>query len=551
MHKWHSNKKQLETDVSQPDIETYPNETYAKLMLGSGFGDNETKILGLSWEKVTDYIGIKISKGEIEMTKRGVLKFLASIFDPTGIYSPVTLMGKIFYRESCDLKLCWDTKLPNELTKRFLKWFNSLPEKITVPRCLAKYEEPICSIDLHVFADASIKGVCAVIYVVVNQDSGTTIGLLASKSRLSKKNQTIPRLELIAVHMGANIMENTRCALKRYPVKNCYGWTYSTVVLHWLRKGETYKPFVSNRVSKVREKDFISWRHVPTLENPADYGSRGCAADKLPTTWFEGPSWLNYRSAWPEDIVTKKSVETEAEVKAIKIVLAAVVVENEDDVFGPLLEKFDLWKCLRVMSWITRFVNNCRKAGIRESLRTEEINDRLLFFIRKAQEQHETTDEFKKDQLSLNLQRNSRGLYECRGRIQGSYPLYLPPTYHITEEIAFQAHVRTLHGGVGLTMTEIRQHYWVPRFRQLVKQIRHNCNGCIAFANPPPGYLPADRVEGSRAFQVTGVDFAGPIMHHTKSKKEANSYILLFTCGLSRAVFLEVLTDQTAESFIR
>ena len=244
-------------------------------------------------------------------------------------------------------------------------------------------------------------------------------------------------------------MENTRCALMRYPVKNCYGWTDSTVVLHWLRKGETYKPFVSNRVSKVREKDFISWRYVPTLENPADYGSRGCAADKLPTTWFEGPSWLNYRSAWPEDIVTKKSVETEAEVKAIKIALAAVVVEKEDDVFGRLLEKFDLWKCLRVMSWITRFVNNCRRAGIRESLRTQEINDRLLFFIRKAQEQHETTDEFKKDQLSLNLQRNSSGVYECRGRIQGSYPLYLPPTYQITEKIAFQAHIRTLHGGVG------------------------------------------------------------------------------------------------------
>ena len=105
-------------------------------------------------------------------------------------------------------------------------------------------------------------------------------------------------------------------------------------------------------------------------------------------------------------------------------------------------------------------------------------------------------------------------------------------------------------------MTEIRQHYWVPRLRQLVKRIRHNCNGCkrflaTAFANPPPGYLPADRVEGSRAFQVTGVDFAGPIMYHTKSKKEANSYILLFTCSLSRAVFLELLTDQTTESFIR
>ena len=277
LHKWHSNKIQLETNV--PDKENYSSDTYAKRMLG-GVENNETKILGLTWEKVNDNIGIMISKGEVEMTKRGVLRFLASIFDPLGIYSPVTLMGKIFYREACDLQLSWDTKLPMELIKRFLKWFSKLPEKIEVPRCLAKFEEPINSIDLHVFADASINGVSAVIYVVSYQDSGTTIGLLASKSRLSKKDQTIPRLELIAVHMGANIMENARCALKRYPVKNWYGWTDSTVVLHWLRKGESYKPFVSNRISKVREKNYISWRHVPTLDNPADYGSRGCAADK-------------------------------------------------------------------------------------------------------------------------------------------------------------------------------------------------------------------------------------------------------------------------------
>ena len=48
-------------------------------MLGGEIEDVETKIIGLSWEKVPDYIGIKITKGEIETTKRGLLKVLASI----------------------------------------------------------------------------------------------------------------------------------------------------------------------------------------------------------------------------------------------------------------------------------------------------------------------------------------------------------------------------------------------------------------------------------------------------------------------------------------
>ena len=556
LHKWHSNKKILETDLCQ-DTETDSSETYAKRMLAGGGVEDETTILGLSWEKVTDCLAVKISKGEIVMTKHGVLRFLASIFDPTGIYSPVILMGKLFYREACDLKLSWDENFNLELKKSFLKWFDSLPEKVEVPRSLARFEGKINSIDLHVFADASIEGVCAAIYGVINQVSGSTTGLFASKSRLAKRDQSTPKLELVGVHMASNITENTKNALKRYPVENYYGWTDSTVVLHWLRNCDSYKPFVSNRVSKIREKRYLSWRHVPTAENPADYGSRGCTTgDKLPTTWFHGPPWLNNKSDWPKDIVTSKSSEPEAEVKTIKTVLAAAVVEKKDEAFGTLLDKFDLWKCLRIMSWLARFVNNCRRAKVKGNLGTEEINDQLLFFIRKAQEQYEHTDEFKKDQLSLNLQRNKNGLYECRGRIQGSYPLYLPPTHPITERIATQCHLRTLHGGVGLTMTEIRRCYWVPRLRQLVKRIRHNCKGCkrfhaISFANPPPGNLPVDRVEGSRAFQVIGVDFAGPIIYHTKNKKEANSYILLFTCSLSRAVFLELLTDQTAESFIR
>ena len=71
-----------------------------------------------------------------------------------------------------------------------------------VPRAIAGYQEEIDSVELHAFSDASIKGVGAAVYSVVRQASGTTQQLLAAKSRLAKKNLTIPRLKLVGAHMG-------------------------------------------------------------------------------------------------------------------------------------------------------------------------------------------------------------------------------------------------------------------------------------------------------------------------------------------------------------
>ena len=63
------------------------------------------------------------------------------------------------------------------------------------------------------FGDASLLGTCAVAYAVIQQPSGIKQGLIASKSRLSKKQMTIPRLELVAAQMVANVAENIKTPL--------------------------------------------------------------------------------------------------------------------------------------------------------------------------------------------------------------------------------------------------------------------------------------------------------------------------------------------------
>ena len=74
-----------------------------------------------------------------------------------------------------------------------------------------------------------------------------------------------------------------------------------------------------------------------------------------------------------------------------------------------------------------------------------------------------------------------------------------------SEKFVQEAHQGTLHGGVGLTMTKVREQHWIPRLRRLVKRVVKKCPGCkrfqaVALTAPPPGLLPQDRAEGSYPF---------------------------------------------------
>ena len=63
--------------------------------------DDETKLLGLKWNKSQDMLKVSFPEVTTEKTKRGILRHLASIFDPLGFVSPITLLGKFVYRDTC------------------------------------------------------------------------------------------------------------------------------------------------------------------------------------------------------------------------------------------------------------------------------------------------------------------------------------------------------------------------------------------------------------------------------------------------------------------
>ena len=171
---------------------------------------------------------------------------------PLGLASPTTLQGKILYREMCEINIAWDSELPAELKKQWIEWYSKLPSYIEVKRTLAPHQQPILEIMLHAFGDASTRGVSAAVYAVVRQENGTAQGLVCSKSRLAKRNLTIPRLELVAGHMAINLATNVQLAIDLYPV-SVHCWLDSTVALYWIRGQGEYRQFVANRVHKIQQ----------------------------------------------------------------------------------------------------------------------------------------------------------------------------------------------------------------------------------------------------------------------------------------------------------
>ena len=106
--------------------------------------------------------------------------------------------SKVIYGELCDKKLSWDTETLQTLNRSFKKWANDITNiPIEIARSIPTNKESITSADPQVFKDAIIIANCAAVYAVVNQFRAISQGPVASKSRISKRDLTNPRLELM------------------------------------------------------------------------------------------------------------------------------------------------------------------------------------------------------------------------------------------------------------------------------------------------------------------------------------------------------------------
>ena len=123
----------------------------------------------------------------------------------------------------------------------------------------------------------------------------------------------------------------------------------------------------------------------------------------------------------------------------------------------------------------------------------------------------------------------------CRGRFQNSLlnqeaktPILLPSKNDAVKLIIKDTHNRVLHSGVNISLTVMRERFWIIRRRQTIKKIVRRCVRCRKVEGkhlslPQQPDLPKEHVSDDPPFTHTGVDFAGPLY---TSEKGANGETL-------------------------
>ncbi|GFX07981.1 uncharacterized protein TNCV_1236621 [Trichonephila clavipes] len=113
-----------------------------------------------------------------------------------------------FYQKLWLTKTDWDSPIPKQLTKdwlRFQKAFNEI-NYLTVSRWVILTAEN--TVELHGFADASSLAYAAAIYCRQKHNGKIKVQLLVSKTKVAPVKQvSIPRLELCGAHLLSKLFK--------------------------------------------------------------------------------------------------------------------------------------------------------------------------------------------------------------------------------------------------------------------------------------------------------------------------------------------------------
>lgn len=100
-------------------------------------------------------------------------------------------------------------------------------------------------------------------------------------------------------------------------------------------------------------------------------------------------------------------------------------------------------------------------------------------------------------------------------------------------------------------MNNLRETFWILTCRAATRSIINNCWTCKRYrvkrVEAVTGSLPYERVKEANIFEITGVDYIGPLF----LKKSQKAWICLFTCAVYRAIHLELTTSLSTEAFIQ
>ena len=462
-------------------------------------------VLGLVWNTASDTLSLMPRSLQTfqttQPTKRTVLQDLSKIFDPLGTLTPVTISAKLFMQQLWQQKLRWNEPLNSTLTSEWHCITGNLTQtpQYHIPHWYLKSINTE-QLTLHVFVDASMKAYGAVAYICDDTHSSFAI----AKARVAPlKNHTLPRLELMAAVTGSRLCKFVISSLDRFQFKITM-WSDSQIVLCWISNKKKLPPFVANRVNEIHDLvPTATWMYCPTQDNPGDLVTRGISFDSLRDSWLwqYGPTWLTCKSQWPkwEHSETLHLQAEEGPVEEPRKVDS--VPPHQHDLCSIMdIDRYStLQRLLRVSAYVLRFIHNCKQSNpsLRRTgqLLPNDIDAAFNAWVHCAQRVSfpeeslalQTTNKTSRPPLirQLKLFLDKDYIIRCGGRIHNAkidsetkFPCLLPKKHPLTALVVHHTHKIHLHTGVNATVTSLRQKFWIPSARQVVRSLLWKCVTC-------------------------------------------------------------------------
>uniref|UniRef100_A0A914PDL9 Integrase catalytic domain-containing protein n=1 Tax=Panagrolaimus davidi TaxID=227884 RepID=A0A914PDL9_9BILA len=423
---------------------------------------------------------------------------------------------------------------------------------------------PASGVEMHVFADSSAQAYGIAVYFRYKDKHGKyQVILVFSKSRLTslKPVLTIVKNELNGVALAGQVVQYILEVFENLLIfTRVVIHSDSSPVLNWLNDPTGAGRYVINRVKKLKELINVEFRHVPGLQNPADLVTRGCSPSEFLTkkSWFNGPEFLSKSEEfWPKQPTIRQLKEE------VKLIAALRVVKDVHiDRIPPMIDarKYPSWrrlisctvKVLKFVSSITKKFPAIRKRIFGTSEVDQILLQKLAEKLILMQIQH--TNEVEAGKVHALDLYNDEGIWRKYSRINGeSDPIYLTDS-PATQLLILNIHHELNHTGVSTVLAQINQVYFLPKARSLIKTVlRKRCMRCrrfkaLPFALPVMKDLPKVRTFG-HPYESVGIDLCGPFS--IKLQQDiVSSWVVVFTCLVTRAVHLELVMSLSGEAFI-
>ena len=247
-----------------------------------------TSLLVIQWTITDD--SLQVCRGtskefETPITQRKILSLDSSVFDPLGLFSPLSIyMRRLLKSIWTKNGQHWDNSKESNEEEEFLKWKAQRPEVAERSIDRKYFSTSKDKWEFHVFADASEDTMCAVAYLRSKpKQYSADLAFVIGKCRVAPmRHFSIPRLELQAAVMAVRLKEQI---VKEHESKihSPNFWTDSTTVLQWIHSSHwKQKVIVANRVAEILDTTNVSqWNHVSGINNPADIGTRANNVDEF------------------------------------------------------------------------------------------------------------------------------------------------------------------------------------------------------------------------------------------------------------------------------